>query len=788
MKASLSRYLLPAAIVQVCLGTILPAQTRDHQATARDTLAVIKTHPMVSGAEWVVMFTDRQTYIAGEHIWYSMHVTAAGLKEEARSIAGYAELLNWSNMPVSQSRIMLEAKGHGSGMLALPDTLSSGDYLLRGYTRAMIPYGPEHYFSKIIRVLNPYSNNTSYNLLKPDGPTGRPLELYTESGVTLPGVVNRVIVKVSGADGKGRAAEVIIRQPDGTPADTVVTSVTGLGSAYLLLPEPGMLTATTVIDSEPAEAQLTVSRQVFHSITLESIAGKGVSIKIIAPERSVRATKWPLHLAVISPGRVTCYRQIPDSTSDAILEIPDSDTGPGIFEALLYDNGGGLLSSRLFLTGTPDGEGDAAVSRWPGQVEDSIRITIPHGTEYVTLSVACDDGDIPDMSTWSMLEPWLTATGINDSFLKPFLSGRAPLSDELLITLGGRSTVPADSPPARVMAETRGLAVTGQAIDLQTLRPASEMLFFINIPGKRIFLQYARSDEYGNFTFIVPPRSGTGEIVIYPQDTTANIILKIASPFSHDFLPIRYSKVKTSDVADDTALRMSINSQVMRIYDIPDNDTLPDYLDHSASKHFYGSAGQHLLLSDYIPLPNMEEVFFELVPGIELIRNRDRYSFRIYDPQTGKEVMEPHLMFIDGTLTTDAETIAGLPPDRTESIDAIIMRYRIGGLLLPPVISVVTKKGDFRLQKLPQSALRINYLFTDIPLKFKPFTGGSNGRIPVFGNTMLWFAAPCDGKTNELSLKVPRPDYESPIRFTSVCFGNSPYPFFVSEPSDVFRR
>jgi hypothetical protein len=145
-------------------------------------------------------------------------------------------------------------------------------------------------------------------------------------------------------------------------------------------------------------------------------------------------------------------------------------------------------------------------------------------------------------------------------------------------------------------------------------------------------------------------------------------------------------------------------------------------------------------------------------------------------------------MFIDGTLTTDPETIAGLTPDRTESIDAVIMRYRIGELLLPPVISVITKKGDFRQQKLPQSALRINYLFTDVPIGFKPFAGNADARIPAYGNTLLWVAAPCGQDSDELMLRVPRPDYDNTIRISGVFFGSDRYPVFVSESGNLLRR
>lgn len=788
MRALVNRVMPAVVLLTVLPAAALPDRAWHLQPAVTDTLEVVKTHPMVSGAEWVIMVTDRQTYIAGEHLWYSMHVTAPGTKGVRRSIAGYAELLNWSNIPVAQSRILLDSNGHGSGMLVLPDTLSSGDYLLRGYTRAMIPYGPEHYFSRLVRVLNPYVNKNIYTLINLGEHPGRHLELFTESGVAAPGSINRLVIKASGTDGKGRTVEVLINYPDGRPSDTVHTDITGLGSAQLLLPESGTLSATAVIDSVPAEAQLEISGQLLHSLALDYNDGSSIRVRIADPDRSAGETRWPLHLAVISPGRINYYRQIPGGTTDTSLDISTIETGRGIFKALLYDNDGRLLSSRLFMTDTPEGGCEASAGIMADPETDSVTITIPQGAEYVTLSVACDGGDNTEMRTWYMLEPWLTAAEVNDPFLIPFLTGRRPLSNELLITLGERSITSQEGIPARVVAETHGLAVTGTAMDLGTLRPASDMIFFINIPGKSTFLQYARSDASGSFSFIVPARTGSGEIVIYPQDTAANVILKISTPFSHNFLPLAYSTTKTSDLADAAAIRMSINSQVMRIYDIPDTDTLKLSPDPSAGENFYGSIGQHLRLSDYIPLPNMEEVFFELVPGFDLIRNSDRYSFLIFDPQTGKEVREPPLLFIDGTITTDPETIALLPPDRTESIDAIILRYRIGGLLLPPVICVATKKGDFRLQKLPQAALRINYLFTDTPLIYSTSTRNADNRIPVFRNTLLWFAAPCNGNAKDILLKVPRPDYDNMIRFNSVCFGNDHHPSFVSEQSNLYKR
>ena len=215
--------------------------------------------------------------------------------------------------------------------------------------------------------------------------------------------------------------------------------------------------------------------------------------------------------------------------------------------------------------------------------------------------------------------------------MQPFLAGVANISDDLLITLNDKHIDINDNSSPLIYPETMGLDVNGFATDLTTLTPAQGRIIFINLPGKECFLQYARTDTAGRFRFIVPPRRGSGEIVVYPRDTADNVIIKIFSPFSDDFIPLHRSVTALDGEADKYVLRMSVNSQVTKIFNIRSTDTLKTTEAAGNTGHFYGNTGYHLLLSDYIALPNMEEIFFEL-SDIDLIKSRRGYSFRIFDP------------------------------------------------------------------------------------------------------------------------------------------------------------
>jgi hypothetical protein len=789
MKALVNSMLLPLITALVSLNTSAQTSAGHVRSVAPDTIGALNHHPVVAGGEVVLMVTDRETYIAGEHVWYSMNVTRHGEKPLPRSIAGYAELLNCVNMPVAQSRILLDNNGFGSGMLTLPDTLSSGDYLVRGYTRAMTPYGAENYFSKLIRVFNPYSADTLYDRISLKSDTGKPgLELFTESGQANPGQSNRIIVRAWGSNGMGNAVKVVLAMQDGQVTYTLFTDRSGLGSSEVFLPGPGTLVAGAVIDSVHVTAELPVRMTGVHSLSLEKMPAGNISVTIRPPGIQGKAARGPLHLAVISPGKIVYYKQIPAENKDITVLIPSGDPEPGINEALLYDSNGSLLSSRLFMIDPPGMTRLGSEAIKVDADDRTIGISLPSSARFATLSVTCEEDNTYDTRVMSLLEPWLTATGMTDPFIRPFLAGSTPLSDELLITLDSHVKQQFAGYMPETVAETHGLVVSGTAVEPQTLRKLSGQILFINIPGKECFLQYARSDTAGMFSFIVPPVTGTKEIVIYPMDTTTDIIIKVNPSFSTDYVPLYHSVAGISAMADGPAQRMSINSQVTRIYEISDIDTLTPEMKPRKTKHFFGSAGQHLLLSDYIPLPNMEEIFFELIPGIEIIRKHDGYIFRIYDPDTGREVSEPPLMFIDGTYTSDPSSIATLAPDKTEYIDVLRMRYRFGGLLLPPIISVITREGDFRLHRLPQAALRINYHFADDVAGFSHGEVNTPGRIPVYRNTLFWSAAPCDDGNGELVIKVPRPDYDGKSRITLSVSGDDHYMLTASETADFYRH
>ncbi len=100
--------------------------------------------------ERVYLHTDRNIYIAGDNLFYTLY---SGSRGSQMSKYAYLVLRNRSSMPITQVR--MEIRNQTSfGNIYLPDTLHSDLYQLVCYTNNMRNEGQGSYFTKEIVIIN----------------------------------------------------------------------------------------------------------------------------------------------------------------------------------------------------------------------------------------------------------------------------------------------------------------------------------------------------------------------------------------------------------------------------------------------------------------------------------------------------------------------------------------------------------------------------------------------------------------------------------------------------------
>jgi hypothetical protein len=138
----------------------------------------------------------------------------------------------------------------------------------------------------------------------------------------------------------------------------------------------------------------------------------------------------------------------------------------------------------------------------------------------------------------------------------------------------------------------------------------------------------------------------------------------------------------------------------------------------------------------------MEEVFFELIPGVFLKKKKSVYDISVADPVDNRSYASPPGLFVDGVIIKDPSVIGNLDPENVEMIDIIRDRYFVGDYLFFGIVNVISKAGDYSSVSLPGYAVRLPYRVLDPVWSFEsPDYSSSekkNNRIPDFRNTLYW--------------------------------------------------
>lgn len=176
-------------------------------------------------SEEIYLQTDRDIYFTGEQIWLKVikMERMTGFPIDVSQVV-YLEMLGGSDNVISQVKI--NASGSfANGIIRIPDTLSTGNYLIRAYTSWMKNYPVERYFHRYISVINPfdgfekivkrtpltgtdsvisspeakaYNNGVTFEIMKgePDSPVT--IRIIKNGSRIRPGEMGRIIIRTAG--------------------------------------------------------------------------------------------------------------------------------------------------------------------------------------------------------------------------------------------------------------------------------------------------------------------------------------------------------------------------------------------------------------------------------------------------------------------------------------------------------------------------------------------------------------------------------------------------------------
>jgi hypothetical protein len=632
--------------------------------------------------EEIYVHSDREEYVAGEDLWFNVYlIDRQKLKPSLNSKIVYFELLNPENLPVAQKRIWID-EGSGPGQIVLPDTLSTGTYTIRAYTSWMKNFLPYNCFMKDIKVYNSFSTKAFKGKLSSvniqDGETGTQINRGTDEG--------------------GLTLKVNNLKPD---------------------------ILEIFVDAD------------------ENYSNKNSNI---------------LYLFIQTHGNINHVSTEKITEKNSKINIPKTLLTAGINQITLFDSKGQPVCERFIYTPVKEKQILTLHSIDSCNIRSKISLEIDLGNELSTslntanLSMSVvpgiSDPEIVDLNDYQVfgsefgLIPWRTLKGRKISELPP------EVMDSLLLTVKSNwiiwgKILSEDLPLFKYPVEKDDHYLLGKLLTSDQQAADSDEYLLLSTPGKVAVFQYARTDNKGNFSFKIHIDEGLKDLIIQPDDVTNNHKIIVESSFSDQYLQSELLVDSTNKPIPPHISGWSVNYQVNKIFGTSSvSDPITPFISQLRPKRFYGKPTVELNMADYIKLPVMQEVFFELLPGAFLKNKKSVYEITIADPVDNKTYEVPPGLLIDGVIINDPSIIADLDPEIVEKIDVVKEKYFIGDYLFYGIVNVITKSGDFGSVTLPGYATRLPYRVIDPVVSFfSPDYSSAemkNSRIPDFRNTLYW--------------------------------------------------
>ncbi len=426
----------------ICLSCLLC--TAASLLAQDDSLRAHLSHAPIQ--EKVYLHLDNNCYFLGDTLWYKSYVVRADdLTPTDMSRIVYVELVSPDGFVVERQQLIVSPDGYGAGDFVLSDSLYSGYYELRAYTRWMMnfnvterPYNrvyrEEFYnrqmakdffrdyggvYSRVVPVYEKPEQAGDYSLKniipRPRQralPVAKPqlnVSFFPEGGNRMAGATQRIAFEVTNEQGEA-------------------VNLTGTIGQQAITADHMGRGVFTLSGDNPAQKALFDYKGKTYSFDLPKAENKGVTLALTQGRMQVKAIGLgvsSLSAAVLCRGALKDYQPLQlDATGAASSQLDLSKLPTGVCDLVVLDPGGLVLADRLFFVNHHDS--DARQIRVEGLKKEyapyekiTLKLSAPEGLKTMSLAVRDNGEDIPSYDTGNIMTDLLLSSDLKGFVANP---------------------------------------------------------------------------------------------------------------------------------------------------------------------------------------------------------------------------------------------------------------------------------------------------------------------------------------------------------------------------------
>ena len=705
--------------------------------------------PLIPGIiplERIILHTDRDIYLAGESIWFSADYTLipAGNSSQVSQVL-YIELFNSQKDVIIREKFSLENR-NASGCLTIPAEVATDAYLIRAYTHFQRNFPPESHTMKYLTIVNP-DIPYQHKIL-----TTNKIVIVPEGGDFITGLPNRAAIWVN-RDLTGEAKNVqLIDQRQRSVAPVKIfpnglgefnfTPVDSLDYRLMLILENGD-TLTESLPTDDTEMGFLPSVRRTQQGLMYLIQGT-MSPHFSADDSLILCVKSAEYVTL---NELTVHGQ----ELPVQIQIPYPDSYKGILYLILKENTGAILHILpVFIPGESVKEISIESDKTEYLQRDpaTIRLKLPSevdGPMHVSVSVVKQGTCV---STVALLPShYIQHPFLLHSLALPDMSISRDLNDQadlcmILYTpyvntiLFRSGLAEADSMGIAFLPEIRDVSISGQVVRPKSGSGIAGVPVILSVLDQSQF-HMVKSNDQGRFVFPLNHLRGEQQLVLSPQPKGGqNVEILINQDFSSQF-PEQLALMPSMDSSMRHVIEEAwINSQIMQM-----NPPLPAPVQpEEKADILFAEERQVVVLSDYIEMKNLYEVFWEIVPFVQIRKKKDHYVAQVTNDRM--EVFEDPLILLDNVPVSSVDELLKIPPALVDRIESINSPYLHGDFVLNGVVMVYTKTDNFAGCPFPEGSVFLDYQTITPQATFPVYEYSTVkqkiNRLPDFRNVLYW--------------------------------------------------
>jgi TonB-dependent SusC/RagA subfamily outer membrane receptor len=302
----------------------------------------------------VYLHINRKEFYTNQRFWYKAYLfNSKDQKPDTISTNLYVELISPEKKVFMQQLLKLK-NGLAYGDFPMHDTIKTGIYQIRAYTRNMKNYGIDYLFTKEFSIIHPeklYYNKEMHRKAKSLTKQALKIDLqfFPEGGNLVVNLKNRLAFKAIDNSGKGINISGAIYTKNGEKVSSFTGTHRGMGFlSFLPQQEKKYYALINYQGKKYGKYKLPEILKKGYTLHVEQKNGKDLSVKISSNKRFDKdPVAKTVYLFAQSGGKLCFNKAFQFSKNEIQVKIPDALFPTGITQITLFDGYGKAQCERL---------------------------------------------------------------------------------------------------------------------------------------------------------------------------------------------------------------------------------------------------------------------------------------------------------------------------------------------------------------------------------------------------------------------------------------------------------